>query len=866
MEDKNEKIIRVNLEEQMKSAYIDYSMSVIVARALPDVRDGLKPVHRRVLFGMSELGIRSNTSFKKSARIVGEVLGKYHPHGDSSVYDAMVRMAQPWLLRYPMVDGQGNFGSIDGDSAAAMRYTEARLTKFSEEMLADIDKDTVDFQNNFDDSLQEPVVLPSRLPYLLVNGASGIAVGMATNMAPHNLGEVIDGINAYIDNNDITIEELMKYIKAPDFPTGGIIYGYDGVRDAFMTGRGRIVVRGETTIEEDDSGRESIIVTSVPYQINKADMVKKIADMVNEKKIEGISDIRDESDRRGTRIVFELKREAMSTVVLNKLFLETPLQSSFNVNNIALVHGRPMLLNLKQLIQYYVEHRHDVLIRKTKYELVEAERRAHILEGLLIAVDNIDEIVHIIKNSANVDVAKGELMSRFGLDDIQAKAILDMRLARLTGLERDKLKAEYEALLEKIKYLKEVLDSFDLRMKILKDEFTELKNNYADERRTKIVYTSSDFAIEDLIHNEKVVVTITHLGYIKRTPLAEYRQQRRGGKGSKGSGSREEDFVEKVFVARNHNYILFFTTQGKCFRLRVFEVPEGTKASKGRAIQNLLSLPDGDSLKTFIIVESLTDNDYLNEHSIVLCSKKGVVKKTSLSEYSLKTESNRSRQNGIIALVIREGDELMYAALTSKDRELLIASKKGRAIRFNESTVRSMGRTASGVKGIELNGDDDEVVGFISSQDPANTQVLVVSENGFGKRSLLDDYRNTNRGGKGVKIMNVTDKTGNVIAIIDVMDKDELIIITKNGILIRLSVEDMRVMGRVTQGVKLIDLRDNDEIAAVTRVKYDPDDEDEDYDDDSALDESDVPQNENPDDSDDNGTKVEADENEKDNE
>ena len=865
MEDKNEKIIRVNLEEQMKSAYIDYSMSVIVARALPDVRDGLKPVHRRVLFGMSELGIRSNTSFKKSARIVGEVLGKYHPHGDSSVYDAMVRMAQPWQLRYPMVDGQGNFGSIDGDSAAAMRYTEARLTKYSEEMLADIDKDTVDFQNNFDDSLQEPVVLPSRLPYLLVNGASGIAVGMATNMAPHNLGEVIDGIIAYIDNNDITIEELMQYVKAPDFPTSGIIYGYDGVRDAFMTGRGRIVVRGETTIEEDDSGRESIIVTSVPYQINKADMVKKIAEMVNEKKIEGISDIRDESDRRGTRIVFELKREAMSTVVLNKLFLETPLQSSFNVNNIALVHGRPMLLNLKQLIQYYVEHRHDVLIRKTKYELAEAERRAHILEGLLIAVDNIDEIVHIIKNSANVDVAKVELMSRFGLDDIQAKAILDMRLARLTGLERDKLKAEYEALLEKIKYLKEVLDSFDLRMKILKDEFTELKNNYADERRTKIVYTSSDFAIEDLIHNEKVVVTITHLGYIKRTPLAEYRQQRRGGKGSKGSGSREEDFVEKVFVARNHNYILFFTTQGKCFRLRVFEVPEGTKASKGRAIQNLLSLPDGDSLKTFIIVESLTDNDYLNEHSIVLCSKKGVVKKTSLSEYSLKTESNRSRQNGIIALVIREGDELMFAALTSKDRELLIASKKGRAIRFNESTVRSMGRTASGVKGIELNGEDDEVVGFISSQDPASTQVLVVSENGFGKRSLLVDYRNTNRGGKGVKIMNVTDKTGNVIAIIDVMDKDELIIITRNGILIRLSVEDMRVMGRVTQGVKLIDLRDNDEIAAVTRVKYDPDDEDED-DDESAFDESDVSQNENPDDSDDNGTKVEENQNEKDNE
>ena len=857
MEDKNEKIIRVNLEEQMKSAYIDYSMSVIVARALPDVRDGLKPVHRRVLFGMSELGIRSNTSFKKSARIVGEVLGKYHPHGDSSVYDAMVRMAQPWLLRYPMVDGQGNFGSIDGDSAAAMRYTEARLTKYSEEMLADIDKDTVDFQNNFDDSLQEPVVLPSRLPYLLVNGASGIAVGMATNMAPHNLGEVIDGINAYIDNNDITIEELMKYIKAPDFPTGGIIYGYDGVRDAFMTGRGRIVVRGETTIEEDDSGRESIIVTSVPYQINKADMVKKIADMVNEKKIEGISDIRDESDRRGTRIVFELKREAMSTVVLNKLFLETPLQSSFNVNNIALVHGRPMLLNLKQMIQYYVEHRHDVLIRKTKYELVEAERRAHILEGLLIAVDNIDEIVQIIKSSENVDVAKVELMSRFGLDDIQAKAILDMRLARLTGLETDKLKAEYEALLEKIKYLKEVLDSFELRMKILKDEFTELKNSYADERRTKIVYTSSDFAIEDLIHNEKVVVTITHLGYIKRTPLAEYRQQRRGGKGAKGSGSREEDFVEKVFVARNHNYILFFTTQGKCFRLRVFEVPEGTKASKGRAIQNLISLPAGASLKTFIIVESLTDNDYLNEHSIVLCSKKGVVKKTSLSEYSLKTESNRSRQNGIIALVIREGDELMYAALTSKDRELLIASKKGRAIRFNESTVRSMGRTASGVKGIELNGDDDEVVGFISSQDPDSTQVLVVSENGFGKRSLLGDYRNTNRGGKGVKIMNVTDKTGNVIAIIDVMDKDELIIITKNGILIRLSVEDMRVMGRVTQGVKLIDLRDNDEIAAVTRVKYDPDDED----DDGSFDESDESQNENPDDSDDNGTKVEADEN-----
>lgn len=818
MEDKGEKIVRVKLEEQMKSAYIDYSMSVIVARALPDVRDGLKPVHRRVLFGMSELGIRSNTSFKKSARIVGEVLGKYHPHGDSSVYDAMVRMAQPWLLRYPMVDGQGNFGSIDGDSAAAMRYTEARLTKYAEEMLADIDKDTVDFKNNFDDSLQEPVVLPSKIPYLLVNGASGIAVGMATNMAPHNLGEVIDGIVAYIDNNDITISELMQYVKAPDFPTGGIIYGYEGVKEAFETGRGRVVMRGEASIEEDESGRESIIVSSIPYQINKADMVKKIADMVNEKKLEGISDIRDESDRKGIRIVFELKRDAMSSVVLNKLYLSTPLQSSFSVNNIALVHGRPMLLNLKQLIEHYVEHRHDVLIRKTKFELAEAEKRAHILEGLLIAIDHIDEIIQLIKESRTPELARNELMARFGLSEIQAKAILDMRLARLTGLEREKLKAEYEAIMEKIKYLREILDSFELRMNILKAEFLEMKSLYADERKTQIVYASSDFRMEDLISNDKVVVTISRLGYIKRTLLTEYRQQRRGGKGAKGLGARDEDFVEHVFVANTHNYILFFTEKGKCFWLRVYEVPEGTKTSKGRAIQNLISIPADDSIKAYIIVENLTDPDYLDNNFIVMCSKNGVIKKTTLEAYS------RPRQNGIIAISIREGDELLQAVLTSGNDELLIATKKGRAIRFNENTVRPMGRGASGVKGVELNGDDDGVIGFISSDNPSETNVLVVSENGFGKRSELAEYRITNRGGKGVKAMNITEKTGNIVAVKSVMDKDEIIIITKTALLIRLSVEELRVVGRVTQGVKLINVKANDSIAAVTCIKFDEND------------------------------------------
>ena len=820
MNDKGEKIVQVNLEEQMKSAYIDYSMSVIVSRALPDVRDGLKPVHRRVLFGMSELGIRSNTSFKKSARIVGEVLGKYHPHGDSSVYDAMVRMAQGWLLRYPMVDGQGNFGSIDGDSAAAMRYTEARLTKYAEEMLADIDMNTVDFQNNFDDSLQEPIVLPSRIPYLLVNGASGIAVGMATNMAPHNISEVIDGIIAYIDNNDITIEELEKYVKAPDFPTGGIIYGYEGVKEAYETGRGRIIVRGETNIEEDESGKESIIVTSIPYQINKSEMVKKIADMVNEKRIEGISDIRDESDRKGMRIVFELKREAMSSVVLNKLFLETPLQSSFNVNNIALVHGRPMLLNLKQLIQYYVEHRHDVLIRKTKYELDESEKRAHILEGLLIAIDHIDEIIQLIKESQTPDIAKTELMSRFGLSEIQAKSILDMRLARLTGLEREKIKEEYEALLVRIKYLHEILDSFEMRMDILKKEFAEVKEAYGDARKTQIVYTSSSFNIEDLIHNEKVVVTISHLGYIKRTPLAEYRQQKRGGKGSKGSGARDEDFVENIFIAMTHNYMLFFTAQGKCFWLRVFEIPEGSKASKGRAIQNLIAIPKEDKIQAFINVDNISNPDYINNNYVILCSKKGIIKKTSLESYS------RPRQNGIIAISVKENDDLLQAVLTNGNDEILLATKNGRAIRFNESTVRPMGRNASGVKGVTLNDVDDEVIGMVCSSE-INTNILVVSENGYGKRSSLDSYRITNRGGKGVKTMNITDKTGQIIAIKDVFEKDEIIIITRNGLLIRMSVSQMRVVGRVTQGVKLIDIRDNDAIAAVTCVRYDESDEEE---------------------------------------
>jgi len=806
-----EKIVKVNIENQMKSAYIDYSMSVIVSRALPDVRDGLKPVHRRVLFGMLELGVLSNRPYKKSARIVGEVLGKYHPHGDSSVYDAMVRMAQDWSLRYPLVDGQGNFGSIDGDSPAAMRYTEARLRKIAEEMLADIDKETVDFQLNFDDSLSEPTVLPALLPNLLVNGASGIAVGMATNMAPHNLSEVVDGIMAYIDNREITVAELMQFVKAPDFPTGGIIYGYEGVREAFETGRGRIVMRGEATIEE-HNGKEWIIVTSVPYQVNKAEMIKKTADLVNDKKLEGISDIRDESDRNGMRIVYELKRDAVSNVVLNKLYQMTPLQTAFSVNNVALVNGRPKTLNLKDLIHYYVEHRHEVVVRRTKFELSEALKRAHILEGLLIALNNIDEVIELIKASKTPEDAKNSLMMRFELSEIQAKAILDMRLQRLTGLEIDKLKAEYDELLKLIQHLNNILSDEGLRFDIIKEELRGLKEKFGDEARSTIVYAADEMRMEDLIPDEPVVVTISHLGYIKRTALSEYRRQSRGGKGAKGSEARDEDFIEHLFVATNHNYILLFTEKGKCFWMRVYEIPEGTKTSKGRAIQNLINIEQTDKVKAFINVANLKDQDYIDNNFIILCTRQGIIKKTSLEAYS------RPRQNGINAITVREGDELLEARLTNGYNEVLMALRSGRAIRFNESTVRPMGRNASGVKGITLAGTSDEVVGMICLGDE-QSDVLVVSEKGFGKRSQLIDYRVTNRGGKGVKTINITEKTGNLIAIKDVEDDDDLMIINKSGVLIRIGVAQLRVMGRATQGVKLIDLRAGDEIAAVTKVK-----------------------------------------------
>ncbi len=805
-----EKIVKVNIENQMKSAYIDYSMSVIVSRALPDVRDGLKPVHRRVLYGMLDLGVLSNRSYKKSARIVGEVLGKYHPHGDSSVYDAMVRMAQEWSLRYPLVDGQGNFGSIDGDSPAAMRYTEARLRKIAEEMLGDIDKDTVDFQLNFDDSLTEPTVLPSAIPNLLVNGASGIAVGMATNMPPHNLSEVIDGTIAYIDNRDITIPELMQYIKAPDFPTGGIIYGYEGVKDAFETGRGRVMMRGETVIEE-HNGREWIIATSIPYQVNKAEMIKKTADLVNDKKIEGISDIRDESDRKGMRIVYELKRDAVSNVVLNKLYQMTALQTSFSVNNIALVKGRPRTLNLKDLIHYYVEHRHEVVVRRTKYELREAEKRAHILEGLIIALDNIDAVIELIKASKTPEEARNGLMSQFGLTEIQAKAILDMRLQRLTGLEIQKIREEYNEILNQIARYKEILDNEELRYEIIKNELRAIKEKYGDTSRSTVVYSAEDFKIEDIIPDEPVVLTISHMGYIKRTALSEYRRQGRGGRGSKGSDSRDEDFIEHLFIATNHNYMLFFTENGKCFWLRVFEIPEGTRTSKGRAIQNLINIDPSDKVKTFMNIQNLKDQEYIENNFIILSTKKGVIKKTSLEAYS------RPRQNGINAITIREGDELLEAKLTNGTSEVIMALKSGRAIRFNESTVRPMGRNASGVRGIRLASESDEVVGMICINDPENS-ILVVSEKGYGKRSSLDDYRVTNRGGKGVKTLNVTEKTGYLIAIKDVTDSDDLMIINKSGIIIRIAVEDLRIMGRATQGVRLINLRDQDEIAAVAKV------------------------------------------------
>ncbi len=812
-----EKIININIEDQMKSAYIDYAMSVIVSRALPDVRDGLKPVHRRVLFGMLELGVLSNRPYKKSARIVGEVLGKYHPHGDTSVYDAMVRMAQDWSLRYPLVDGQGNFGSIDGDSPAAMRYTEARLRKIAEEMLSDIDKETVDFQLNFDDTLEEPTVLPSRIPNLLINGASGIAVGMATNMPPHNLGEVIDGTIAYIDNKEITIAELMKFIKAPDFPTGGIIYGYEGVREAFETGRGRIVMRAETSIEQ-NGNRERIIASAIPYQVNKSELIKKTADLINDKKIEGISDIRDESDRNGMRIVYELKKDAVTNVVLNNLYQHTQLQTAFNVNNIALVKGRPYMLNVKQLIEYFVEHRHDVVIRRTRFELREAEKRAHILEGLLIALDHLDEVIALIRASKNPDEAKTGLMESFKLSEIQAKAILAMRLQNLTGLERDKIKQEYDELMKLIEYLKSVLADEVLRMQIIKDELLEIKEKYADKRKTQIEYAATDFRIEDTIADENVVITISHMGYMKRTLLSEYRVQNRGGRGSKGTDIRDEDFIEHLYIASMHNYILFFTEKGKCFWLRVFEIPEGTKTSKGRAIQNLINITPDDKVKAVINVKDITNNEYTESNYIILCTKKGTIKKTSLGAYS------RPRVNGINAINIKDDDQLLEAKLTNGTNEVLLALKSGRAIRFNESKVRPMGRNATGVRGITLANVKDEVVGMVCIEKDIY-DILVVSENGYGKRSKLEDYRVTNRGGKGVKTINVTEKTGALIAIKDVLDSDDLMIINKSGIIIRLGVKDLRVMGRATQGVRLINLREDDSIAAVTQVEEDKDDD-----------------------------------------
>jgi len=810
---KGEKLIPINIEDEMKSAYIDYSMSVIVSRALPDVRDGLKPVHRRVLYGMHELGVRANTAHKKSARIVGEVLGKYHPHGDTSVYDTMVRMAQEWSLRYMLVDGQGNFGSIDGDSPAAMRYTEARMRKISEDMLADIDKDTVDHKLNFDDTLKEPTVLPTRIPGLLVNGASGIAVGMATNMPPHNLTEVVDGTIAYIENNDIDIDELMQHIKAPDFPTGGTIYGYDGVKEAFHTGRGRVVLRGKANIEE-VNGRECIIVNEIPYQVNKADMIKKTADLVNDKKIDGISTIRDESDRNGMRIVYVLKRDAIPNIVLNKLYKYTALQSSFSVNNIALVNGRPEMLNLKDLIHHFVEHRHEVVVRRTKYELRKAEERAHILEGLIIASDNIDEVIALIRASSNADEARNKLIERFELTEIQAKAIVEMRLRQLTGLEQDKLRAEYDALMNTIEDLKAILDNKDRRMSIIKEELLEVQNKYGDQRRSNIEYAGGDLSIEDMIPNEKVVITISHAGYIKRTSLTEYKTQNRGGVGQKASTTRNEDFLEHLFVGTNHQYMLFFTQKGKCFWMRVYEIPEGSKTSKGRAIQNLINIEQDDKVMAFICTQDLKDEDYINSHYVIMATKNGQVKKTSLEQYS------RPRTNGINAITIKENDELLEAKLTTGESQVMLALRSGKAIRFEEAKTRPMGRNASGVRGIRLQHDKDEVIGMIAVDD-MESNILVVSENGYGKRSSLEDYRVTNRGGKGVKTISITDKTGNLVAIKNVTDEDDLMIINKSGIAIRMAVSDLRVMGRATQGVKLINLKGNDSIAAVAKVMKD---------------------------------------------
>ncbi|MDY0089294.1 MAG: DNA gyrase subunit A [Flavobacteriaceae bacterium] len=826
MSEGGERLIPINIEEEMKSAYIDYSMSVIVSRALPDVRDGLKPVHRRVLFGMYELGVLSNRAHKKSARIVGEVLGKYHPHGDSSVYDAMVRMAQEWSLRYLLVDGQGNFGSVDGDSPAAMRYTEARMKKIAEEILSDIDKETVDFQLNFDDTLEEPKVMPTRVPTLLVNGASGIAVGMATNMAPHNLTEVINGTLAYIDNHDIEIDELINIVKAPDFPTGGVIYGYEGVREAFKTGRGRVVIRAKANFEE-VSGRECIIVTEIPYQVNKADMIKRTADLVNEKKIEGISNIRDESDRNGMRIVYELKRDAVPNVVLNTLYKYTQLQSSFSVNNIALVNGRPELLNLKDMIYHFVEHRHDVVIRRTQFELRKAEERAHILEGLIIASDNIDEVIALIRASKDGDEARAKLIERFSLSEIQARAIVEMRLRQLTGLEQDKLRAEYEEIMKLIAHLKDLLANKDLRMNLIKEELTEIREKYGDERRSTIEYAGGDVSIEDLIADEQVVITISHAGYIKRTPLSEYKTQNRGGVGQKSAGTRDQDFLEHMYVATNHQYMLFFTQKGKCFWMRVYEIPEGSKTSKGRAIQNLINIENDDKVRAFICTQDLKDEEYINNHYVIMVTKEGQVKKTSLEQYS------RPRQNGINAITIKEDDMLLEAKLTTGNSQVLIASKAGKLVRFEEEKTRPMGRTASGVRGITLADDKDEVIGMVSidKNDVNDSQILVVTENGYGKRTkLVDDdgedvYRITNRGGKGVKTLNITDKTGMLIAINVVTDEDDLMIINKSGLTIRMKVSDLRVMGRATQGVRLINIKGNDSIAAVAKVMREEEDE-----------------------------------------
>ena len=812
-----EKIIPINIEDEMKSAYIDYSMSVIVSRALPDVRDGLKPVHRRVLYGMHDLGVKASSAHKKSARIVGEVMGKYHPHGDSAIYDTMVRMAQDWSLRYMLVDGQGNFGSVDGDSPAAMRYTEARMQKISEEMLSDIEKDTVDYKLNFDDTLKEPTVLPTKIPALLVNGASGIAVGMATNIPPHNLTEVINGTLEYIKDNSTDIDGLMQFVKAPDFPTGGIIHGYEGVKEAFHTGRGKVVMRGKAEIEEVD-GKESIIVTEIPYQVNKADMIKKIADLVNDKRLEGISTIRDESDRNGMRIVFVLKRDAIPNIVLNKLFKYSPLQSSFSVNNIALVNGRPQMLNLKDMIKHFVDHRHDVVVRRTKFELKKAEDRCHILEGLIIASDNIDDVIALIKASKNAEEARDNLIKTFKLSEIQAKAIVEMRLRQLTGLEQDKLRNEYEEIKELIKDLKDILTDEKRRMIIISDELTEIREKFGDERRSKIEYSGGDLSIEDMIPDEKVVITISHAGYIKRTPLDEYKVQNRGGVGQKASTTRNEDFLEDLFVGTNHQYMLFFTQKGKCFWMRVYEIPEGSRTSKGRAIQNLINIEQDDKVKAFICTKDLKDDEYINNHYVIMATKRGQVKKTSLEQYS------RPRVNGINAITIKEDDELLEAKLTDGNSQVMLALKSGKAIRFEEAKTRPMGRNASGVRGIRLQHDKDEVIGMVAVND-MESNILVVSSNGYGKRSRLEDYRITNRGGKGVKTISVTEKTGDLVAVKNVDDSNGLMIINKSGIAIRMAVEDLRVMGRATQGVKLINIKDGDSIAAVAKVIHEKDED-----------------------------------------